>query len=117
MKNDDRPLLIAGGWVLSMDPDIGELRRGDVLIEGERIVAIAPRIDAPQAERIEADRMIVLPGFVDTHRHTWQSCVRHRYADIDSQVYFAEMLGAKGAAYRPEDVYTCLLYTSPSPRD
>lgn len=106
MKNDDRPLLIAGGWVLSMDPDIGELRRGDVLIEGERIVAIAPRIDAPQAERIEADRMIVLPGFVDTHRHTWQSCVRHRYADIDSQIYFAEMLGAKGAAYRPEDVYT-----------
>jgi cytosine/adenosine deaminase-related metal-dependent hydrolase len=75
------------------------------LIEGERIVAIAPRIDAADAEQFDAQGMIVLPGFIDTHRHTWQSCVRHRYADIDPQIYFAEMLGAKGAAFRPEDVY------------
>ena len=100
-----RPILLAGGWILSMDPRIGELPAGDVLIEGTRIAALAPSIDAPAAERIDARGMIILPGFVDTHRHTWQSCVRHRYADIDPQIYFAEMLGAKGAAFRPEDVY------------
>jgi len=88
-----------------MDPAVGDLRGGDVLIDGEHIVAVAPRIEAPEAERIDAHNMIVLPGFVDTHRHTWQTCVRHRYADIDPQIYFAEMLGAKGAAFRTDDVY------------
>ncbi len=97
--------LVSGGWVVSMDTTVGDLPQGDVLIEGERIVAVAPHIDAPDAGRVEARGMIVLPGFVDTHRHTWQTCVRHRYADIDPQIYFAEMLGRKGAAYRPEDVY------------
>ncbi len=88
-----------------MDPAVGDLRQGDILIEGDRIAAVAPRIEAPEAQRIDAAGMIVLPGFVDTHRHTWQSCVRHRYADIDPQIYFAEMLGATGAAFRPDDVY------------
>lgn len=97
--------LIRGGWIVSMDSQVGELRRGDLLIEGERVAAIAAHIDAPDAEPVDAHDMIVLPGFVDTHRHTWQTCVRHRYADIDPQTYFAEMLGRKGAAYRPEDVY------------
>jgi len=102
---EQRPILLSGGWIISMDPSIGDLRQGDVLIEGQRIAAVAPRIEAPQAERIDASGMIVLPGFVDTHRHTWQTCVRHRYAEIDPLIYFREMLGAKGAAYRPEDVY------------
>ncbi|QYY33893.1 amidohydrolase family protein (plasmid) [Cupriavidus pinatubonensis] len=102
---NERRLLLTGGWILSMDPAVGDLRQGDILIEGDRIAAVAPRIEAPEAQRIDAAGMIVLPGFVDTHRHTWQSCVRHRYADIDPQIYFAEMLGATGAAFRPDDVY------------
>lgn len=100
-----RRTLIKNGWIISMDPAIGDLQRGDLLIEGERIVAIAPTLAAEDAEQIDATGMIVLPGFVDTHRHTWQSCVRHRYADIAPEIYFAEMLGVKGAAFRPEDVY------------
>lgn len=98
-------LLIEGGWVLSMDPALGDLRGADVLIDGQQIVAVGHGLDAGDAERIDARDMIVLPGFIDTHRHTWQTCVRHRYADIDPQIYFADMLGRRGAAYRPEDVY------------
>jgi len=109
--------LLAGGWILSMDPAIGDLRRGDVLIEGEHIVAVAPHIETEAAERIDAQRMIVMPGFIDTHRHTWQTCVRHRYADIDPQIYFAEMLGAKGAAFRTEDVYAGTLLGAVSALD
>lgn len=99
-----RPIKLRGGWIISVDPAIGDLRQGDVLIEADKIIAVGPSVDAPDAEVIDASDMIVLPGFVDTHRHTWQTCVRHRYADIDPLTYFAEMLGARGAAYRPEDV-------------
>ena len=97
--------LIRGGWVVSMDPAVGDFESGDVLIEGEQILDVGPSIQVGDAQVVDAQGMIVLPGFVDTHRHTWQTCVRHRYADIDPQIYFAEMLGRKGAAYRPEDVY------------
>lgn len=97
--------LLQGGWIVTMDPAIGDIPQGDLLMEDARILAIAPHINTHDAEVIDARERIVLPGFVDTHRHTWQTCVRHRYADIDPQIYFAEMLGRKGAAYRPEDVY------------
>ena len=39
-------LLLRGGYVLSMDEELGELPRGDVLIEDGAIVAVAQRIDA-----------------------------------------------------------------------
>jgi len=96
--------LVAGGHVLTMDPALGELPAADILIENGLISAVGPALEAPGAELIDATSMIVMPGFVDTHRHTWQTAVRHSYADVDPLQYFAEMLGPVGAAYRPEDV-------------
>jgi cytosine/adenosine deaminase-related metal-dependent hydrolase len=65
--------LLTGGTVVSMDPAVGDLARGDVLIEDGVIVDMAERVDAPDAEVIDATDRIVLPGFVDNHRHTWQT--------------------------------------------
>ncbi|MEV0084879.1 amidohydrolase family protein [Saccharopolyspora sp. NPDC050642] len=97
--------LITNGHVLSMDGAVGELPVGDVLIEDGVIREVAPSIDALGAEVVDATSMIVMPGFIDTHRHTWQTAVRHHYADTDPLQYFAEMLGPVGAGYRPDDVY------------
>ena len=101
--SDPRPVMLRGGWVISLDPKIDDIARADILIVAGRISSIAPAIDTPDAEVIDADGMIVILGLVDTHRHAWQSCVRHRYADMEAGRYFAEMLGARGAAYRSED--------------
>ena len=38
--------LISGGFVISMDAAVGDLARGDVLIEDGVIVEVAERIDA-----------------------------------------------------------------------
>jgi 5-methylthioadenosine/S-adenosylhomocysteine deaminase len=73
--------LIENGCVLSMDPSIGELERGSVLIEDDRIVAVERDLTAVDAEVIDADGGVVLPGFVDTHRHTWQTSLRAICAD------------------------------------
>ena len=43
--------------------------RADVLIEGERIAAIAERIDASKHERIDASGAYVFPGGIDPHTH------------------------------------------------
>src|SRR3954447_16945595 len=69
-------LLIRNGFVVSMDPQIGEIPNADVFVEDGKIVEIGPNLDITDAEQIDAAGMIVMPGFVDTHRHTWQTPVR-----------------------------------------
>ncbi|MSQ18048.1 MAG: hypothetical protein EXR39_00455 [Betaproteobacteria bacterium] len=68
---DGRPILIKGGCVLSVDRSVGDFEQADVLVVGSRIVAVRPNISAPNAAVIDASNTIVMPGFVDTHRHMW----------------------------------------------
>jgi len=42
---------------------------GDLAIAGGEIVAVGGRIDAPDAEVIDADGALVAPGWVDVHTH------------------------------------------------
>ncbi len=72
-----RPILIKGGCVLSLDKAVGDFEQADVLIEGKKIVAVKPNISAPNAQVIDASKRIVMPGFVDTHRHMWQGFLRN----------------------------------------
>ncbi|MET8854535.1 amidohydrolase family protein [Amycolatopsis sp. NPDC004625] len=97
--------LLRGGMVVSMDPALGDLPRDDVLIEGSRIAAVAPEIAAADAEIVDATGKIVLPGFVDTHRHTWQTAFRGLGADWTFDQYRAAAHGTLKPHYRPEDVY------------
>jgi 5-methylthioadenosine/S-adenosylhomocysteine deaminase len=94
--------LVKGGFVLSMDPHAGDLPVGDVLIEDGRIAAIAPAIDA-DAECVDAAGTIVLPGFVDTHRHLWNTTLRGYLPECTVPLYGAKVLGAVGSVIRPED--------------
>jgi 5-methylthioadenosine/S-adenosylhomocysteine deaminase len=98
-------LLIRNGFVVSMDADVGEIPNGDVLVEDGAIVEVGPGLEASEAEEIDATGMIVMPGFVDTHRHTWQTPVRGVLPSCTLDHYFAVMLGQVGGFYRPEDVY------------
>lgn len=97
--------LIRGGYVLTLDPELGDVPRGDLLIEDGRIAAIGPSLEASDAQVVDASAMIVLPGFVDTHRHTWQTPVRGVLPSCTLDGYFADMLGNIGVHYRAEDVY------------
>jgi 5-methylthioadenosine/S-adenosylhomocysteine deaminase len=101
-------LLIRGGTVLSVDPSIGDLPRGDVLIEDDTIVAVQPEISA-DAETIDATGFIVIPGFIDTHRHTWEAAIRGSAPNATLDDYFVEILDTFAPLYRPEDVYAANL--------
>ena len=80
-------LLLHGGYVLSMDQRVGEMT-ADVLIEDEAISAIGPDLDVSDAARIDVTGDVVMPGFVDTHRHTWQTPFRGVCADWTLEEYF-----------------------------
>jgi 5-methylthioadenosine/S-adenosylhomocysteine deaminase len=97
-------LLIRGGQIVSVDPAIGNLARGDVLIEDDRIAAVEPSIEA-DAKVIDAEGFIVIPGFVDTHRHTWEAAIRGSAPNATLDDYFVEILDTFAPLYRAEDVY------------
>ncbi|MEW1829443.1 amidohydrolase family protein [Streptomyces sp. NPDC088196] len=97
--------LLTGGTVVSMDPAVGDLERGDVLIEDGVIVEVAERVDAPDAEVIDATDRIVMPGFVDNHRHSWQTAFRGAGADWTFPEWALAMHRTVKPHYRPEDVY------------
>ncbi len=97
--------LIRNATILSLDPDVGELHRGDILIKDKKIAAIGPSVSAQADQTIEAGGMIAIPGFVDTHRHTWQSLLRSTGADWTLAQYFAGVRGVMGDLYTAEDMY------------
>ncbi|CCH31960.1 amidohydrolase family protein [Actinosynnema sp. NPDC047251] len=100
-----RRTVITNGHVVTGDPALGTAAGCDVLIEDNLIARVGPDLDHDGAEVLDATDMIVLPGLVDTHKHTWQSAVRHRCTELDLRAYFGEMFGRLGPRYRPEDVY------------
>jgi len=97
--------LIRGGTILSNDAAIGELRRGDLLIHGSKIEAVAPRIEAHDADIVEATGMIVMPGLIDSHRHTWQTFLRAAGTDWTLGQYFTGMRLIAGRAFSADDMY------------
>src|SRR5262249_4129638 len=98
-------VLLKGGVVLTMDPRLGDFEKADVLIEGSRIAAVGPNLPA-DAPIIDASSMIVMPGFVDTHRHIWQGQLRNILPNgrLDPD-YFRDIGTSARNAYRPEDVH------------
>jgi 5-methylthioadenosine/S-adenosylhomocysteine deaminase len=100
--------LIRGGTVLSLDPQISDLTTGDVLIDGDRIVEVGRGLSAADAAVLDATDMIVMPGFVDTHRHIWEGILRNIGTDVPLEgrtSYISFVLHKLAPAFRPEDAY------------
>ena len=97
-------VLLKGGTVLSVDPDVGDLQSGDVLIEDDRIAGVEASIEA-DAEVVNCAGKIVIPGFVDSHRHTWEAAIRNCAPNATLDDYFVDVLDTFAPLYRADDVY------------
>src|SRR6266511_3779112 len=103
-------LLLRGGHVLTVDPELGDLPTGDVLIEGDTIAGVAPHLDA-DAEVIDVSGQIVIPGFVDTPRHTdaairglQEAGIRAQYAYGSANTSLADYWNESKIAIPGDDV-------------
>lgn len=105
-------ILIKGGHVISMDPEIGDHSPGDVLIEDDSITEVGTSIEVDDAEVIDASGDIVIPGFIDSHRHTWETAIRNCAPNATLDDYFVEVLDSFAPLYRAEDVYASNLWGS-----
>jgi len=98
-------ILIRGGTILTQDRELGELPRADILVDGDRIAEIGQDLSAADARVIDATGDIVIPGFIDTHRHTWETSIRTCAPDYTLGAYFGAILDQFAPKYRPDDVY------------
>ena len=81
-RANGRPILLKDGIVLSLDRQVGEFAKADVLIQGKKIAGVGPNLAAPtNALVVNAAGMIVMPGFVDTHHHQYETVLRGIIAD------------------------------------
>ncbi|AKD57899.1 amidohydrolase family protein [Spirosoma radiotolerans] len=101
--------LLRGGCVVTMDEQGHVFKCADVLITGEKITAIQPDIDADDCVVLDASHQIVMPGFIDTHRHVWESVIRGTAGNYSLMEYLQHILGPLAASFRPQDVYTANL--------
>lgn len=98
--------VVRDAFVLSMDPKIGDLPRGDVHVRAGRIVAVGPRLAAPGAEEIAGRNMLVMPGFVDTHWHLWTSALRAMVRNDEAVKFgYFPMTARLGPHFTPEDCF------------
>jgi cytosine/adenosine deaminase-related metal-dependent hydrolase len=96
-----------------MDAAVGDHVSTDLLVEGDRIMAIGPNLGAADAETIDADNTIIMPGFIDAHRHAWQGTLRQLMPNVDTlDAYVRDTHMTLGQHYRPEDHYAGNLLTA-----
>jgi 5-methylthioadenosine/S-adenosylhomocysteine deaminase len=116
-----RRYIIRGGSVMSMDPSVGDFAKGDVLVEGRNIIAVGKNLPVAGATQIDATGRIVMPGFIDTHHHQFETALRSFLADgvlitdgsgtpSGSTAYYQYILNKFAPVYRPQDVYISELF-------
>ncbi len=89
MTNESKPpLLIRGGYVLTLDDRATVLPEADVLVAGDRIIEIAPSIVPPADTRfLEARGRLVMPGLINAHMHSDEHLFRGNLDNLPLEIW------------------------------
>lgn len=101
-------VVLRGATILSCDETVGDLPVGDVIVSEGRIVDVGADLSAamePDSVVVELGGMVLIPGMVDAHRHTWQSQFRRLLADVALADYLPITHGGVALHYSPHDMY------------
>jgi 5-methylthioadenosine/S-adenosylhomocysteine deaminase len=101
-------ILLSGGCVLTLGGKTSNFSEADVLIQDGAVIEVGARLRARDAELVDATDTIVMPGFVDTHRHAWRSLFRNLGDGASDGGSRTESAGSDDGM-QPEDVYAATL--------
>jgi 5-methylthioadenosine/S-adenosylhomocysteine deaminase len=109
-----RRIVLKGGIVLTLDRQIGDFANADVLIEDGKIREVRPNLPVARdsAFIVDATNRIIIPGFFDTHSHSYQGLLRSALPNgLVEPDYVRDVQNNLTPAYRPQDVYAGVLVT------
>jgi cytosine/adenosine deaminase-related metal-dependent hydrolase len=101
-------ILIRGASVITMDAQ-GDLPEGDILVTGDTLTEIAPRLRVDDARVVDATGCIAIPGLVNAHMHTWQTALRGLAANWTLLEYFRKMHAGLATVFTPQDIHIATL--------
>jgi 5-methylthioadenosine/S-adenosylhomocysteine deaminase len=110
-----RLILLKGGVVLTLDPRVGDFAQADVLIEDGKIRELRPNIAVSEdaVAAVDASNRVVIPGFVDTHSHSYQGLLRNiLISGLLNPDYNRDIQTTLTPAYQPADAYAGVLVTA-----
>jgi 5-methylthioadenosine/S-adenosylhomocysteine deaminase len=110
-----RRILLRGGVVLSLDRQVGDFAQADVLIEDGKIREVRPNITASgdDVAIVDAAHRILIPGFVDTHSHSYQGLLRNiLVSGLLNPDYNRDVQTTLTPAYQAADAYAGVLATA-----
>ncbi|PXX95087.1 amidohydrolase family protein [Halomonas sp. LBP4] len=97
--------LLTNATVVTMDPALGELAQGQVLVEDDRILAVGQDLPAEGAKVIDCRGGILIPGLVNAHLHTWQTGLRGVAANWTLLEYFRHVHRGLASLFTPDDIH------------
>jgi 5-methylthioadenosine/S-adenosylhomocysteine deaminase len=105
-------LLLRRGFVVTVDDKLGDLQNADVLIRDGVITAVGSGLStsSADAEIIDCEGRLVIPGLVDTHRHVWQGAIGAFTPQMTGVGYDPAVLNGISTRYEPEDIYAGALW-------
>lgn len=104
--------LLTGGTIIAYDEDTKlpkVIRGGALVLENDRIQQIldqAPSSFSPDTEVIDCKNKIITPGFIDTHRHGWQTVFKTMGSNTTLGDYFSRYSAVVSQPlFTPRDLY------------
>lgn len=98
-------IIIKNAYVLTMDPDLGDLKNGVVVIEDGRIMEIGEKTNESAETVIDAKQSVVMPGLVNTHTHAAMTLFRGYADDMQLAEWLEGRVWPAEAKLTSEDVY------------
>jgi cytosine/adenosine deaminase-related metal-dependent hydrolase len=105
-----KSMLIKDATILTMRGGSEDVLRGDVLIRDDIIAAVGPGITADESDVVvEGRNLIVMPGLVNAHMHTWQTALRSIGSNWTFPEYLRWVHAGLATHFRPRDIYISTL--------
>jgi 5-methylthioadenosine/S-adenosylhomocysteine deaminase len=106
-KREPADLVIAGGTVVTMDPERRILEDGAVAVKGDAILDVGTRAQIETkyagATRLDATGHLVLPGFINGHTHVPMTLLRGLKDDVTLDVWLKSYIFPAEAKNVTED--------------
>jgi cytosine/adenosine deaminase-related metal-dependent hydrolase len=97
--------ILKNAQVISMDDNIGDFDKADILVNNDKIINVSKdiKIDS-NVESVDCSNMIIAPGFINTHIHTWQTGLRGVAADWTLTDYLKAVHSGLASYFTPDDI-------------
>ncbi|TGC11347.1 amidohydrolase family protein [Methanolobus halotolerans] len=98
-------IIIKNAYVLTMDPDKGDIESGVVVIEDGIITEVGSSTESTAEKIIDAREGVVMPGLVNTHCHAGMTLFRGYADDMPLKEWLEDHIWPAEAQAGDEDIY------------